>query len=71
MSKPMTLRLSEDMSRDLEVVARVRGTSVANAIRIAVARYLAGLSSDEDFQQLMARALEDEHRVLERLSNTG
>lgn len=71
MPKPMTLRLSDDMSRDLEIVARVRGTSVANAIRIAVARYLAGLSEDEEFQARIRAAVEEEQRVLERLARPG
>jgi hypothetical protein len=67
MARSMTLRLSEDMSADLEVVARVRGTTVANSIRIAVARYLATLAADSDFQERMGTALEEEERVLERL----
>lgn len=67
----MTLRLDEDMARDLEVVARVRGTTVSHAIRLAVARYLQGLGSDEEFQARISAALEDEGRVLQRLVSPG
>ncbi len=63
----MTLRLSDDMSQDLDAVARVRGSSVANVIRVAVARHLASLAADEEFRAHMERSLQEEQRVLDRL----
>jgi predicted transcriptional regulator len=68
MSKAMTLRLSEELARELEAVARVRGTSMAHAVRIAVAHYLADLAADPDFQARLAAALEEEREVLQRLA---
>jgi predicted transcriptional regulator len=64
----MTLRLDDEMARELEVVARVRGSTVAHTIRLAVARHLANLSQDPDFQVMVDQALEDERRAVERLA---
>lgn len=71
MAKSMTLRLSEDMSADLEAVARVRGTSVASSVRIAIEQYLEVLAADPDFQEQMTDALDAEQQVHRRLGGRG
>lgn len=71
MAKSLTLRLDEEMARELEMVARVRGTSVAHAIRLAVARYLAGLSSDEEFQVRLDEVMAREHEIVARYGAGG
>lgn len=65
----MTLRLSEEMSSELEFVARVRGTSVAHTIRIAIAQHLLTLAEDPTFQARLARNDEVELRGHDRFSN--
>lgn len=68
MPRVMTLRLDEDMLRDLEMVARVRGVPVAHAIRIAIARYLASLPGDHEFQKRALEAQFEAQNTWERLS---
>lgn len=63
----MTLRLSEEMSS--EFVARVRGTSVAHTIRVAIAQHLVALAEDPTFQARLARKTEDELRVQSRFTS--
>jgi hypothetical protein len=66
--KSMTLRLSADMTGELELVARIRGIPMTHVVRLAVARHLAGLSQDEVFQAKLQQRLEDERSTLERFA---
>ena len=64
--KSMTLRLSPEMTEELELVSRVRGVPITHIVRLAVARHLAGLATDEAFQTKLAQRLERERLTLER-----
>lgn len=66
--KTMTLRLSAEMTEELELVARIRGTPMTHVVRLAVARHLAALAQDESFQAKLQRRLEDERLTLERFT---
>jgi hypothetical protein len=50
-------------------LARIRGSSVASAVRIAVAHYLALLDEDPAFRRLMIAALQAEQAALDRLKS--
>ena len=66
--KSMTLRLSPEMTEELELVARIRGIPMTHVVRIAVARHLASLADDDAFQDKLQRRLEDERHTLERFT---
>ena len=62
----MTLRLSPEMTEELELVSRVRGIPVTHVVRLAVARHLAGLAADESFQEKLRDRLAQEQATVER-----
>jgi len=64
----MTLRLSAEMTEELELVARFRGIPMTHVVRLTVARHLAALAQDETFQAKLQRRLEDERLTLERFT---
>jgi hypothetical protein len=68
MSKPMTFRLSEEQQADLAAVARADGTSVADAVRAAIDDHIAARRKDKAFQQRLAKIIERDRELLERLA---
>jgi predicted transcriptional regulator len=66
--KSMTLRLSDDTAADLEAVARVDGTTVAEQVRAAIEDRIKARRADEAFQERRRRALEENREALERLA---
>jgi hypothetical protein len=68
MSKPMTVRLSEEQQADLAAVARADGTSVADAVRAAIDDHIAARRKDKAFQQRLAKIIERDRELLERLA---
>jgi predicted DNA-binding protein len=66
--RAMTLRLSPEMTEELELVARIRGIPMTHVVRIAVARHLASLAEDDAFQSRLQRRLEEERSTLERFA---
>lgn len=66
--KTMTLRLSADMTEELELVARIRGIPMTHVVRLAVARHLAALAQDEPFQAKLQHRLENERVTLQRFT---
>ena len=67
-TKSMTLRLSPEMTEELELVARIRGIPMTHVVRIAVARHLASLVQDSAFQERLEQRLVDERSTLERFT---
>lgn len=68
MTKPMTVRLSEDQQADLAAVARVDGTSIADAVRTAVDEHIAARRTDLAFRQRLERIIDRDKELLERLA---
>jgi len=66
--KSMTLRLSDEIAAELDAVARVDGTSVADQVRSAIEDRIAARRADEEFQQRRRKALEENRAALERLA---
>lgn len=66
-SRPLTVRLSAEMAEDIETIAKVCGTSIAEEIRTAVANYIAARRTDPEFAERLRRAKERSRRALERL----
>ncbi|HEV7492507.1 hypothetical protein [Baekduia sp.] len=66
--KSMTLRLSDDIAAELDAVARVDGTTVADQVRSAIEDRIAARRADKEFQARRRKALEENKAALERLA---
>lgn len=68
MAKAMTLRLQDDLARELEALARVENITVSEAVRRAIAEHVAAKRSDRDFQERLDRFMSENQAILERLA---
>lgn len=68
MSKPTTVRLTDEQQEDLAAVARADGTSVAETIRAAIEDHIAARRKDKAFQQRLAKIIDRDRELLERLA---
>lgn len=68
--KAMTLRLSNNQAKELALAATVRGTSVAQEVRDAIAARIEELRRDEVFQARLRESLERNRELLESLAST-
>ncbi len=66
--KAFTVRLDPDQAADLEAMAAADGTSIADAIRVAVADRIEARRQDPAFQARIRSIIEQNQRVLERLA---
>jgi hypothetical protein len=69
MPKTMTLRLAEDQARELEAVARIDDIPVSEAVREAITTHVAARRQDRDFQERLARTMEEDREILKRLAD--
>lgn len=67
-SKATSLRLPEPMAAELAAVARADGIPISEAVRQAIGKHIAERRADEQFQERLKKLLEEEQRVLRRLS---
>ncbi len=67
-TKATSLRLPEQMAAELAAVARADGIPVSEAVREAVAKHIAERRADKDFQERLKQLLEEDQRVLKRLT---
>jgi predicted transcriptional regulator len=68
MTKAMTLRLQEELARELEAVARVENITVSEAVRRAITEHVAAKRSDREFQERLDRFMNENQAILERLA---
>ena len=68
MTKQTTVRLPEDLAHDVEVVARVKGTSVNALIVDALKAEIERVRQDRDFTSRARQLLERDRELLERLA---
>ncbi|MDQ2910249.1 MAG: ribbon-helix-helix protein, CopG family [Actinomycetota bacterium] len=68
MPKTLTLRLDDEQARELEAIARVDEVPLSGAIRDAIAAHVDARRSDRKFQERLARRIEEDHEILERLA---
>lgn len=64
----MSLRLSEEMAREIAAVARTDEVPVTEAIREAIANHVASRRADKVFKERLKKRLEEDREVLERLA---
>lgn len=68
MPKAMTLRLQDELARELEIVARIDAVSVSDAVREAIAKHVATRRSDQAFQERLDKFMSENQAILERLA---
>jgi len=69
MSKAFTMRLPEEKASELEAVARADGVPVSEAVREAIDHHIDARRKDKDFKARLGKLVEDNQRVLDRLSH--
>lgn len=67
-AKVMSLRLPEGLAAEIAAVARAEGIPVSQAIRKAIENYVAALSADKAFKERLKKRLEEDQKILKRLS---
>lgn len=67
--KVSTIRMPDSMKSDLAAIARSRDMSVADAIREALEQYIANRQGEREFKERLARRLEEDREVLDRLGD--
>jgi len=62
-----TIRMPDSMKSDLAAIARSHDMSVADAISEALEQYIVARKSEQEFRERLARRLEEDREVLDRL----
>ena len=68
-TKVLSLRLPEEIATEIAAVARANGVSISRAIRMAVEDYVIAQRADKNFKARLARRLEEDRELLERLAD--
>lgn len=68
MTKVTSLRIDEDLSAEMNAVARADEVPVSELVRAALYRYIAERKSDPQFQARLRELLEKDREVIERLA---
>jgi predicted transcriptional regulator len=68
MTKNITVRLPDDLAADAEAIARVEGTSLNETVKQALAATVAQRRQDPEFKARVARIIEEDRELLERLA---
>lgn len=63
-----SLRLPEHMAAELAAVARADDMPVSEAVREAIEKHIAERRADEEFQKRLKQLLEEDQKLLKRLS---
>ncbi len=67
-SKAMSLRLDEDLWKELAAVARADESTVSDVVREAVGKHIATRGSDPEFQRQVKKKLEEDIATAKRLA---
>ena len=60
----MTVRLSADLSEELNMLAAVDGQPVSRVIRSAIANHIEARKRDAEFQEMLRQRIERAQRML-------
>jgi predicted transcriptional regulator len=66
--KVMSIRLDEELARELHAVARAEDVPVSEAIRAALHQFIAARIADPEVRARLQKRLDEDREVLERLS---
>lgn len=64
----MTLRLEADKAAEIEAIARADDVSISDAVRDAIDQHIERRRNDKEFQDRLARLVEEEQGVFDRLA---
>jgi hypothetical protein len=67
-TKAMSLRLPSELAAELSAVARAEGVPISDVVRTAIGKHIATRRADEIFQVRLKEQMEEDRKVLERLS---
>jgi hypothetical protein len=67
-SRVTTIRQAVDQAEALEVVARIDGEPVSEAIRKAIAKHIEARRGDPEFQARLRHRLEADEEIIRRLA---
>jgi metal-responsive CopG/Arc/MetJ family transcriptional regulator len=70
-TRATTIRLPEPLADELDLVARVDGVPVSEAIRLAISAYITRRRADPQFRERLRARIEADRRILERLAAPG
>ena len=68
MAKTMTLRLQDELARELEAVARIDDISLSDAVRVAITEHVEARRADRAFQERLDKFMSENQAILERLA---
>ena len=68
MTKNITVRLPDDLAADAEALARVEGQSLNETVKQSLAETVAKRRKDPEFKARVARIIEEDRELLERLA---
>lgn len=68
MTKNITVRLPDDLAADAEALARVEGQSLNETVKQSLAATVAQRRKDPEFKSRVARIIEEDRVLLERLA---
>ena len=68
MTKNITVRLPDDLAADVEALARVEGKSLNETVKQSLAETVAQRRKDPEFKARVARIIEEDRELLERLA---
>ena len=68
MTKNITVRLPNDLAADAEALARVEGKSLNETVKQSLADTVAQRRKDPEFKARVARIIEEDRELLERLA---
>jgi hypothetical protein len=63
-----TIRQPDDQADELELIARIDGMPVSEAIREAIAAHIKARRSDPAFQERLRKRIEADRHILKRLA---
>lgn len=66
--RAFTVRLPEDKAEELERVAKIDNTSVAEQIREAISELIEKRRQDPEFQNNLKRLIKEDQKILDRLA---
>ncbi len=70
-TKATSLRLDEDLWKELSTVARADETTISEVVREAIGKHIATRASDPEFQKQIKKKLEEDLATVRRLAEWG
>lgn len=70
-TKATSLRLDEDLWKELATVARADETTISEVVREAIGKHIATRASDPEFQKQIKKKLEEDLATVKRLAEWG